>query len=68
VIVVKLIAQLSAYAFLMVLASDLLFLYSVGGWDDPNKAILISELISLGGICLLGLWSFIDKVKELRRK
>jgi len=50
---------------LAVLAADLLYLYS-HVWYDPIKAIEIAELIALSFIAILGIISFLIKVKKLR--
>ena len=50
---------------LAVQAADLLYLYSCV-WYDPIKAIEIAELIALSLIAILGIISFLIKVKKLR--
>ena len=58
--------ELITQLLLAVLAADLLYLYSCGSWYDPIKAIEIAEVILLSFIVILGIVSFLIKVKKLR--
>ena len=51
---------------LIALPADLLYLYFAGAWSDPNKFILVTELVILPLIILFGIWrvwKFLEKEK-----
>ena len=52
----KLGIQLFADLLLIVLSADLLYLYYAGGWTDPNRGILLAELVLLWLIIPFGIW------------
>lgn len=49
-----------------VLAGDLLYLYFVNAWYDPNQFIEKSELVLLVSFILLTLVRIIKKMKEIK--
>jgi len=48
-----------------ILAGDLLYLYYGGGWTDPNRAILYSELAILWLLIPFSLWRVYYHIKEV---
>ena len=44
---------------LIILPADLLYLYFMGAWYDPIRAIEVTELVILWGAMLLGIWRVI---------
>ena len=53
---------------LIVLSADLLLLYFMGGWSDPNPIILWSELIALVAIIGFAIYRFHRYItRELKR-
>ena len=50
---------------LLVLPTDLLYLFYDGAWTDPNKIILTAELILLYAFPAFAIWRF---ARYLRRK
>ena len=54
----ELVIQLLADILLIVLAADLLYLYYTGAWSDPNRGILLAELVLLSLIIPFGIWKF----------
>ena len=59
--------SLMPYIMIIVLAGDLLYLYYAGAWTDPNRFILIQEIIALYALILFGLWGTYRKCKEVYR-
>ena len=52
----ELAIQLFADKLLIVLSADLLYLYHMGAWSDPNRGILLAELVALSLIIPFGIW------------
>ncbi len=50
---------------MVVFASDILYLYFAGGWIEPNKSILYTELIILPLTIILGIVRIVWKMVEL---
>ena len=44
---------------------DLLYLYYAGGWQEPNRFILIVELVILYALPLFAVWRFIRYLRML---
>lgn len=55
-------------AFLIWLPGDILYLYFAGGWREPNRFILVTELIMLPLISLFGIWRLVRYIRESRGK
>lgn len=49
---------------LLVLTSDLLYLYYIGAWSDPLKAVELAEVVILWAIIPFALWRLTKHVKE----
>ena len=54
--IIKHIIEVLTDTCLIVLPCDLLYIYSYGGWYEPNPIILWAELIILPSIILLGIF------------
>ena len=53
---------------LLVLSSDLLYLYYAGAWYDPIKVIELAEVVILWALIPFALWQFIKHIKEAIRE
>ena len=55
------------FSFVTVLSLDLLYLYSAGGWQEPNTVIRRVELALLPTLAILGVIMTVAKLKEFAR-
>lgn len=63
----KLFIGMSGRAMLSALSLDLLYLYFSGGWCEPNRVVLYSELVLLSLFSIAGIvWSISYFIRETR--
>ncbi len=68
ILFIHLIRRLLPPVLLAVLAADLLYLYFVGGWYDPNKFIEYSEVTLLFILVILSISYFIYLIIETSKR
>lgn len=59
----SLIIEIFTDALLIALPGDIIYLYLVGGWQEPNSYILAVELVILPAIMLLGVWRVVRFIR-----
>lgn len=63
----ELAIQLFADLLLIVLSADLLYLYHMGAWSDPNRGILLTEFVLLSLMIPFAIWKIQRTIRiELR--
>jgi len=66
--IIRATVELLTAMLLVVLAGDLLYLYYIGAWYDPNKIIEISEVVLLYALIVLGVGYFIWRIRYARKR
>lgn len=57
-----------ATACLFWLPIDLLYLYYNGGWQEPNRVVLVAELLLLYCLPVFAVWRFFNYLRSIRGK
>ena len=61
----KHVADWTEDILLLSVAGDILYLYYAGAWQEPIRAVELTELGILWAIIPFALWRFIKHVKEV---